>query len=104
MISKGTKTLDSWKICSFLSGDNTWVYLFVPGVFIGDSQSKVKLASPMSGLIKIHTHYNNTDINIPVPELYDIVQYSYGIMLSFRYSEIWYGGTCMICTDMTIGV
>ena len=104
MISKGTKTLDSWKVCSFLNGDGTWVYLFVPGVFIGNDKSELKLISPTSGSIRIRSNYNNTDVNMSVSELYDIAQYSYGIILSFRHSGIGYAGTCVICTDMTIGV
>ena len=102
MISKGAKKVNAWQTCGFFNGDNTWLYVYIPGLFVGSNGEKLNLTAPVTGSIRIFAFTKNVNIYVPLSELYDIIQYNCGVVISFKHSGIGYGGSCQTCTELII--
>lgn len=100
LIIKGDKSIGSWSTWSFVYGDGTFAYVFIPGIHVTDStECSVTFSSNQNLIIKTYT---GNEITFTVYEHLKAHQQYQGIMCSFKHGGIGYITYGIITTDLTI--
>lgn len=100
LIIKGDKTVVSWSTWAFVYGDNRIAYVFIPGIYVTNSE-KCNVSFSSDQNLKVRT-CSQDEITFTTSEYIETIQQLQGIMFSFNHSGMGYITYGIITTDLTL--